>query len=239
MRVVLNSWVYSALSGQANIYFSAVLQLRDQRKCQDKPLRTFANHCLGLPVVIASTNIESEGQLLDLWHIVKDFVTNYFVPLIGFVAATVGLIVTFSPRVRHWLKPGPDRGQAKTAAAIVYRDNDILMVKRRGRGEPLTWYFPSGSVKGGEEPAVRALQEVREETGIECHCEKKLGERKHPDTGVYMYYFACSYISGKASNLDSRENSTVEWVPASEVEQRIRTDVYEPVRLFLRELANG
>lgn len=112
------------------------------------------------------------------------------------------------------------------------------MVKRRGRGEPLTWYFPSGSVKGGEEPAVRALQEVREETGVECHCEKKLGERRHPDTGVYMYYFACSFISGEAVNLDARENSNVEWVLAADAEKRMHTNVFEPVKMFLQELKN-
>ncbi|MDM9628102.1 NUDIX domain-containing protein [Rhizobium sp. S152] len=173
-----------------------------------------------------------------MWFEIQSFVRNYILPIIGAVAAIVGLTVTFSPRIREWLKPGPNPGQAKTAAAIVYRGNEVLMVRRRGRGEPLTWYFPSASVKGGEEPAVRALQEVRAETGVECRCERKLGERKHPDTGVYMYYFACSFISGDATNLDIGENSGVEWVLAADAEKRMRTNVFEPVQKFLQELRN-
>ncbi|MDR6758269.1 8-oxo-dGTP pyrophosphatase MutT (NUDIX family) [Mycoplana sp. BE70] len=174
-----------------------------------------------------------------MWNTIQNFVTDYFVPIISFIGTVVGLALAFSPWLRNKLKPGPGRGQTRTAAAIVYRGNEVLMVKRRGRGEPLKWYFPSGHVKGGEAPAIRALQEVRDETGIECRHEKDLGERSHPDTGVYMYYFACSYSSGKAANLDPKENESVAWVPAKEAAQRIETDVFEPVREFLQEVANG
>lgn len=152
------------------------------------------------------------------------------------LASIVALAVSLVPRFRAWASAGPLDGQARTAAAIVYRGREVLMVKRRGIGEPLTWYFPSGSVNGGEDPVLRAIAEVKDETGVECRYEKKLGEREHPDTKVYMFYFACSYLSGDAANLDSDENSTVEWVQANEVAGRVKTDIFPPVKDFLGSL---
>ncbi len=86
---------------------------------------------------------------------------------------------------------------------------------------------------------MRAVEEVLEETGIKCRYEKPLGERVHPDTKVYMYYVACSYVSGNPSNRDTDENIDVAWVPASEAKARIATDLAPFVEKFLREVADG
>lgn len=156
------------------------------------------------------------------------------------LASIFALVLIVSPRVREKVfGVRPERGQARTVAAIVYRSKDVLMVKRRGIGESLTWYFPSGTISGSEEPSLRALAEVKEETGVICRFEKKLGERNHPDTNVFMYYMACSYVSGEAKNRDEDENEAVEWVSASKVESRISTDLAPSVKQFLGLLVNG
>lgn len=80
---------------------------------------------------------------------------------------------------------------------------------------------------------------MRQETGIECRYEKKIGERNHPDTAVFIYYLACSYVSGEAQNLDDEENSEVEWVLATEAKSRISTDLSPEVETFLNELSVG
>lgn len=111
------------------------------------------------------------------------------------------------------------------------------MVHRRGTGEPLTWQFPAGTINGSEEPALRAIEEVRDETGVTCKFDRRLGERLHPDTHVYVYYVALSYQSGEARNKDSDENSAVKWVPASDVKSLITTDLYAGVAKFLDKIA--
>jgi 8-oxo-dGTP diphosphatase len=113
------------------------------------------------------------------------------------------------------------------------------MVRRKGTAESLTWQFPAGTINGGEEPALRAIEEVKEETGIVCQYDKRLGERHHPDTHVYAFYVACSYVSGEAKNRDQEENSEVRWVSASDVGDMVTTDLYVPIASFLKKLQKG
>jgi 8-oxo-dGTP diphosphatase len=110
------------------------------------------------------------------------------------------------------------------------------MVRRNGIDESLTWYFPSGTVSGGEDIVARAMAEVKDETGIECRFEKRLGQREHPDTHVYIYYVALSYVGGQARNLDPEENIEVEWVPAGEARGRVSTNLDVNVSKFLDRL---
>jgi 8-oxo-dGTP diphosphatase len=124
----------------------------------------------------------------------------------------------------------------RAVVAIVYRGDKVVMVRRRGHAEPLTWQFPAGHLKISDDAAVRAIEEVREETGIVCEFESTLGERLHPDTKVYVHYVVCRYASGSLRNLDSKENEAVGWVGARTAGDRITTDLDENVRQFLSKL---
>jgi NADH pyrophosphatase NudC (nudix superfamily) len=60
-----------------------------------------------------------------------------------------------------WDNPAP------VAAAIVERDDGIVLV--RSRGAPPTWFgLVAGFIEPGETPIEAALREVREETGLEA-----------------------------------------------------------------------
>lgn len=111
------------------------------------------------------------------------------------------------------------------------------MVRRRGTAEKLTWQFPAGTMNGEEEPALRAIEEVKDETGVSCKFDKRLGSRLHPDTHVFCYYLACTYESGEPKNRDPEENSEAKWVPAEDVARLVTTDLHRPVLKFLKELA--
>jgi hypothetical protein len=91
-------------------------------------------------------------------------------------------------------------------------------------------------LKRPDDVAVRAIEEVKKETGIVSEFESILGERLHPDTKIYVHYVVCRYASGSLKNLDSKENEAVEWVGARTAGDRITTNLDENVKQFLMKL---
>lgn len=122
--------------------------------------------------------------------------------------------------------------QAMTVSiALVHRADDVLLVRRRSNDTTgLTWQFPAGVVKPGDDKASTAVQETYGETGIHCEVRGHLGGRLHPITGVYCDYFDCEYLTGTLDNRDPIENAGVEWVSRHEVTRFIPPDrIYTPI----------
>ena len=53
------------------------------------------------------------------------------------------------------------------AAAVLWRGDEILVMKRATGFSSGGWFFPGGHVEPGERPAEACLREILEETGIE------------------------------------------------------------------------
>ncbi|MEV4760170.1 NUDIX domain-containing protein [Micromonospora sp. NPDC049559] len=68
--------------------------------------------------------------------------------------------------VRAEVPAPPLRGPFVGVSAIVVRDGAVLLGLRRGAHGAGTWSFPGGKVDTGEDPAVTAARELREETGL-------------------------------------------------------------------------
>jgi 8-oxo-dGTP diphosphatase len=135
----------------------------------------------------------------------------------------------------HTERPSLGNAQAlRIAIAVVLRDDEVLLVRRRDGTAGIAWQFPAGIVKPGEHPEDVAVRETLGETGIHCSVAERIGGRLHPVTGVLCDYFRCGYLAGDAANLDTVENSAVVWTPRSDVGRFIERDtIYPPVLMIL------
>jgi 8-oxo-dGTP diphosphatase len=77
-------------------------------------------------------------------------------------------------------------GFHQIAAALVYRDDQILLVQQQGADDPVpTWAIPGGGVEDGELLSEALRREVREETGLQIHVPRTLAyvtQIDHPHT---------------------------------------------------------
>ncbi len=139
---------------------------------------------------------------------------------------------TVQQRFALLLRPPAPRMEAqalRVAIAVVLRDDEVLLVCRRGEGE-LRWQFPAGMVKPGSDPETVAVQETHGETGVHCTIREPLGERIHPVTGVVASYYLADHLAGEASNRDPLENVDVTWVPRTALTRFIPPDqIYPPI----------
>ncbi|AJE87506.1 NUDIX hydrolase [Streptomyces albus] len=126
--------------------------------------------------------------------------------------------------------------QEKIAAAVVVRDNRVLMVRRQVSEGQLSWQFPAGKIEPGETAEKAAVREAAEETGLTVSVLKSLGSRVHPKTGRNMSYIACSVVSGTAFVADVEELAELAWVASEEIAQYVPYGLYEPVQIYLNEV---
>ena len=104
-------------------------------------------------------------------------------------------------------------------AAIIKRDNKVLMVKRNKVPYKGTWMFPAGFVDFGEHPEETLFREVKEETGMdvvdfELHqVEQSTDDPRAPGHFIFEYFVKAQ---GKIKNLDKKENADIRWFKLSE-----------------------
>ena len=121
---------------------------------------------------------------------------------------------------------------------IVNHDDHILMVKRAKKEGNLVWGFPGGKLEVGETKEEACIREVYEETGINVSIVKLFGERIHPETGTKIAYFLCKQESGQIMVQDKNEILEVAYKTRQEFESDVKTDVYEPVKEYIKKYIN-
>jgi 8-oxo-dGTP pyrophosphatase MutT (NUDIX family) len=100
--------------------------------------------------------------------------------------------------------------------AVVRRDDEILLVQRADNG---AWTPVTGIPEPGEEPAVAALREVREETGVTARIDRLASTWVHGpithangDLATYLdLTYPSTWLSGDAHVADD-ESRDVAWV---------------------------
>jgi 8-oxo-dGTP diphosphatase len=99
--------------------------------------------------------------------------------------------------------------------ALVRRGADVLLVQRRGSHGAGTWSPPGGYLDFGEEPAVCAAREAREETGVEVRSPRFVGVTNDVfgDEGRHFVtlWFELEYAGGEAAVTAADELSEVRW----------------------------
>lgn len=116
----------------------------------------------------------------------------------------------------------PDRPFLAVSAAI-FRNGDVLLVRRSGAVAPDVFTLPGGVVEKGETLAETLLREVGEETGLTVEPVGLAGYRdvivhdteKRVERHFVVLAFAARWISGEV-----RPNSEIagfRWVRASEL----------------------
>jgi 8-oxo-dGTP pyrophosphatase MutT (NUDIX family) len=109
---------------------------------------------------------------------------------------------------RHLWLPG--------VTAVVRRDDELLLVQRADNG---AWTPVTGIPDPGEEPAIAAAREVREETGVTVRVDRLAsswvsGPITHPNGDIATYLdvtFACTWVAGEPYVADD-ESRDVAWV---------------------------
>lgn len=107
------------------------------------------------------------------------------------------------------------------AAAVVAIDDQrrVCLVRQYRHGiEDFLWEIPAGKLDAGEPPAIAAVRELAEETGVTAQHWEPLGEYL-PAPGlmterVYLY-MALRIVKGTATP-ESDEELELQWVPIEE-----------------------
>ena len=161
------------------------------------------------------------------------------------IAAIIGgffaLLAALLPLL--WKKKEPKAPEPKSSGGlaavigVVQKGDYVLMVQRRTRYRDLSWQFPAGVLKPGEDIQDRVQSAVVDETGVRCRIVRYLGARVHDDTKVLCHYFHCTYLDGDAVNRDEKENSQVAWVKAHDVTTYVTSSLYHEIVALLEDVS--
>lgn len=126
-----------------------------------------------------------------------------------------------------------DSQRPAIAAAVITREGEVLLVRRRVAEGRLSWQFPAGEIETGESPEVAAVREAHEETGLSVAPLKLLGKRVHPTTGRTVFYVACEVTEGDAAVVDDEELAEIAWSTLSRLPGYVPYGLYDAVQLHL------
>lgn len=109
------------------------------------------------------------------------------------------------------------------AIAVVIRNNQVLLAKRRKNPDSGLWGFPGGHVELGETALAAAARELQEETGILAEPVDYLTNIdvviRNPDGSVAVHYLLaavlCDYVSGIAQPAD--DVSDAQWFDCTDI----------------------
>lgn len=105
-------------------------------------------------------------------------------------------------------------------AAVIFRDNNLLMLQRSGAHGAGTWSVPGGWVEKGEYILQATEREVLEETGLIVRAVYSITwtETIHPE-GVQdvCFWVLCEDKGGRPEIREPDKCTELKWVPSSAV----------------------
>jgi 8-oxo-dGTP diphosphatase len=129
----------------------------------------------------------------------------------------------------------PATRHVRVAAAVVWRDGELLLTQRPPGGPlGLMWEFPGGKIEIGETVAQALAREVREELGVHAETHEVMLEHSHEyahGLSVELSFVRCTLDGFEFQR--SPEVHAVRWVRPADIDLAV---VLEADRDFLRGL---
>lgn len=129
----------------------------------------------------------------------------------------------------------PNGEPIRVAAAVVWRDGELLMTQRPPGGPlGLQWEFPGGKIEPGESPEAALTREVHEELGVRATVHEVLRRHTHQyEHGLHveLTFARCTFDSLQFTT--SAAVHAFRWTRPADIDTR---EVLEADRAFLREL---
>ena len=116
------------------------------------------------------------------------------------------------------------------AAAIIIRDNKVLVVQRNpATRRGLFWEFPGGKLEEGEDPRQCIRRELQEELGVQVEPGKRFEIVYHPyeDVRILLLSYLCRLVQGEPRTIDCH---ALRWVTQKELKDLHMTAADIPVR---------
>ncbi len=106
---------------------------------------------------------------------------------------------------------------------VILNDKKEILILQRATQEtvyPNMWDIPGGTLRDGEDPAVGALREIREETGLQVDDLRLFSYTsnvdKTKDTQFIRLIFFASYV-GEEVKVDSNEHQDYKWINPAQI----------------------
>ncbi len=106
----------------------------------------------------------------------------------------------------------------RVAAAIIERNREVLIGKRRAGHFSGRWEFPGGKIEEGETPEECLRRELHEELAIEARIGALFQSTvyAYSHATVELITFRCEILSGE---IALRDHTEVRWVPLTDLER--------------------
>lgn len=127
-------------------------------------------------------------------------------------------------------QPAHADAPVKAASVLLFRGDDVLLIKRAGGANTGLWSAPGGHLATGETPLEAAHRELREETGLTATSLTALtthGVVVPAGLGGGMASYEISVFMGTASDTDTpvaaSDAAEAEFVPLALLHERTLT----------------
>jgi 8-oxo-dGTP diphosphatase len=120
-------------------------------------------------------------------------------------------------------------------AALIKKDDQVLLLKRNGNHGLGTWSVPGGHLDLFETPETCAERETLEETGVTVKATKFLGITndvfKETNKHYITLWMECEYVSGIPEITSPEEAEVVAWCSC----KKLPENLFSPFQNFLNQ----